>query len=770
MDTETSAPSAARGRVSTNPTSTVDDASVPTTLTPGNGARRALDILSGGDLSTSIETLRLPNHSGGDVQLGADSCFSYRHLRSAGDGPIGYTPSFFIPKSQIDAVAQAISHAKENPRARPKLSMPQDVIDGCESTFEAANEKTQREIPSGTMPWHPSRNWLGIFPQATILQAYDIGCVIDHSVNKYPMLSESLRKRIKFIINHMHSYRHRWLCQLVFGPRFALGAGIADHEDVERIWSRTRKLVPITRNQWNSRRIWMIDQYGAFLNAEGQENLGAWIERQDKKLRTKLRAALRTFRACRMTFRSDAPARLRRELDKVLTLQTQIDAVENAILDAKQEITGSGPPPNTVSLLRRLEATHEKLSQEAEDLYASLNISESFPELADLPRAFAHTLLIVHDLKIVIRRRAIASFQEWEELDRAVAGRREPLGTKLYQATRRAIAKRQPALLKLIGKFNDHCEKLERLCPVGCPIPIPAPLPTQLNALRSDSSLHEDVCISPSPGGIPAWSSTTICREEANQLNLDRANLESWLSPPIPTLRSCSPSRAAARSSVPRASLGIGASTATVARDLPLGFHPAEASRTPAQTHGTVPSQASADVPLVSGVRMSEPCVKPRSGNAREPQFWRCWTSEPMRRAATELGSGRAGTSEAAGNTRRLWPSDAGADSDGDRDDSDVDDKGFSDVPAALQDIGEDGEPYPGSIADPEDAADLLGNNDELEETSGLDGDSSFEIRWNAQPQGNLDRNLLQDLRTHIASSYVIRERLSHFVIQGRAE
>ncbi|KAJ7922303.1 hypothetical protein B0H13DRAFT_1562092, partial [Mycena leptocephala] len=61
-------------------------------------------------------------------------------------------------------------------------------------------------------------------------------------------------------------------------------------------------------------------------------------------------------------------------------------------------------------------------------LYASLNISGSFPELADLPRAFAHMLLIVHDLKIVIRRRAIASFQEWEELDRAVAGRREPLG------------------------------------------------------------------------------------------------------------------------------------------------------------------------------------------------------------------------------------------------------------------------------------------------------------------------------------------------------
>jgi hypothetical protein len=87
--------------------------------------------------------------------------------------------------------------------------------------------------------------------------------------------------------------------------------------------------------------------------------------------------------------------------------------------------------------------------------------------------------------------------------------------------------------------------------------------------------------------------------------------------------------------------------------------------------------------------------------------------------------------SEAAGNTRssRLWPSDP----DGDGDDSDTDDEGFSDLPAALQDIGEDGAPYPGSIPDPEDAADLIGSDDELEETSGLGGDNILEIRWNVQ-------------------------------------
>jgi hypothetical protein len=45
----------------------------------------------------------------------------------------------------------------------------------------------------------------------------------------------------------------------------------------------------------------MIDQYGGFLNGEGRENMGTLIIRQDKKVRTKLRATIRTFRECRVT-------------------------------------------------------------------------------------------------------------------------------------------------------------------------------------------------------------------------------------------------------------------------------------------------------------------------------------------------------------------------------------------------------------------------------------------------------------------------------------
>jgi hypothetical protein len=50
----------------------------------------------------------------------------------------------------------------------------------------------------------------------------------------------------------MHAYGHRWTCQIYYSPRFRLGVGLADLEGIERFWSRIRKLIGITRNQWVS--------------------------------------------------------------------------------------------------------------------------------------------------------------------------------------------------------------------------------------------------------------------------------------------------------------------------------------------------------------------------------------------------------------------------------------------------------------------------------------------------------------------------------------
>ena len=102
--------------------------------------------------------------------------------------------------------------------------------------------------------------------RSTITVLYDIGCVLDRSIQmvslsvlvfcgfitrlslyQYDILPESLRVRVQFVTTAMHAYGHQWSCQLSYNPRLCKGLGLTDGEGVERTWSRLRKLIGIVR-------------------------------------------------------------------------------------------------------------------------------------------------------------------------------------------------------------------------------------------------------------------------------------------------------------------------------------------------------------------------------------------------------------------------------------------------------------------------------------------------------------------------------------------
>jgi hypothetical protein len=116
---------------------------------------------------------------------------------------------------------------------------------------------------------------------------------------------------------------------------------------------------------------------------------------------------------------------LKKDLDKLIAIQGDLDRVETTIKDAT---TSLGKGPEVTSTLKDLTAVYDQLSSKLDSLYISLNISDSFPTLRDLPFVVVHKLLIARDLKINIRKRAIASFFENERLEQAVGGRNETLG------------------------------------------------------------------------------------------------------------------------------------------------------------------------------------------------------------------------------------------------------------------------------------------------------------------------------------------------------
>ncbi|KAJ6606334.1 hypothetical protein DFH09DRAFT_896986 [Mycena vulgaris] len=533
-------------------------------------------------------------YRGGDIQLGSDGCFSYRHLRSAGDGPISYDPAYFLSKEKVDAIGDKLTKARSKKPSAYTFPIPKEAVDACEASWTAANEKKLKSDPGRydshgifvttcrhsqvlflcniDTPGEQQKYLIAAMeevasmlpPEATMTQCYDVACVTDQSVYLFPLLSTGLLERVCFVINAMHAYGHQWVCQVVYSPRLHKGMGLTDAEGVERFWSRIRKLIGITRNQWNSKRIWMIDQYAEFVSEDGRNKLGDWIQRQTDKnfsskkdaankilqecgiSRTELRVQWEQQKAAQTSLRSHAPARLKRELDKVLGLQAQIDTVDKSIAEVKQSITAGDASAESISLLRGLEVTHSTLNTQAEALYASLNIQAGFPELRGLPLEFVRILLMARDLKMNIRKRAVGTFYEWETLDRAVGGRHEALGTKLHQSTRRAISRRKPALLKAIRKYNEYCAQLEQLIPAACPLPLPQALSTELNGLRDDPTLHDDVWIVPAEGGIPRWlddadvrdgiralHSSDRCHEEWACLDLERENMSRWLTEEI---------------------------------------------------------------------------------------------------------------------------------------------------------------------------------------------------------------------------------------------
>lgn len=108
----------------------------------------------------------------------------------------------------------------------------------------------------------------------------------------------------------------------------------------------------------------------------------------------------------------------------MLSLQGDLDTVDNAI-DALRTTSNNAVSEESLLELRQ---TQEKLKEKVEELYASLNVHDAFPELADVDLEFVRILLMARDLKINIRKRAVGSFFEWDKLDQAMKGRHQPLG------------------------------------------------------------------------------------------------------------------------------------------------------------------------------------------------------------------------------------------------------------------------------------------------------------------------------------------------------
>lgn len=195
----------------------------------------------------------------------------------------------------MDAVGDRIEHARKRPSRPYNAKVPDAAIDECEDSHEAADgrkEKTsgaqfdarglmalvcRHDIPlffaNIDTPGEQQKYAVALvehlysfLPEiATVVILYDVGCALDRSLQlvsvsiyvifvthlliymQYDILPLKITSRLQLATSAMHAFGHQWACQLIYNPRLRPGLGLTDGEGTERLWSRLRKLIPITR-------------------------------------------------------------------------------------------------------------------------------------------------------------------------------------------------------------------------------------------------------------------------------------------------------------------------------------------------------------------------------------------------------------------------------------------------------------------------------------------------------------------------------------------
>ncbi|KAG1784984.1 uncharacterized protein HD556DRAFT_1250578 [Suillus plorans] len=237
---------------------------------------------------------------GGDIHVAMDGNFHHRHRRAAGDCPNFYDPTYFLPKSFVDAIGHHIDTQHKRPVKSYVPLIPNEAVDQCENAYEAADGKKQKAAmdsfdDTGIMalicrhdiplffanidsPGEQQKYSVALLhhffsflpPEATVVALYDIGCVLARTLSKYDILPISITSRLRFATTAMHAYGHEWACQLVYNPRICVGLGLSDGEGTERLWSRLVRLIGVERTS----------SVSVAIASEMRIDLGDWIKRR----------------------------------------------------------------------------------------------------------------------------------------------------------------------------------------------------------------------------------------------------------------------------------------------------------------------------------------------------------------------------------------------------------------------------------------------------------------------------------------------------------
>ncbi|KAJ7075038.1 hypothetical protein B0H15DRAFT_956854 [Mycena belliarum] len=446
------------------------------------------------------------------------------------------------------AMRNALAEEPQDGYEHPLLRLPTSVLDACESSFKAADEKREKASTQffedtaimGLLCRHDRVLWLVNMHSAGEKQfnvialieqlfqeipldvrvglLYDVICGLERSCRKWGFLDRYM-DRLEFAVSVFHAFGHEWACQVVFHPRKRVGFGFTNGEGCERFWHSISHLIANLRVCGHHNRLYTLDLQIEHADDGSLSRLAEWIRRRH------FHSVDKRKEAHKLLVESGKSMRLLREQ---WALQV---AAQTKPLPRRSKTKGQ-QAVNSVLLMRSALKDNDESAPIHEVAFRSA--TEAY-KAAERKLRQKESALGVEEKQSLnglrrLRDRLRARKFELDRVERSF--RRLVNDQKLYTHTESAVKRREPTISKVNTEYNKLCVEISTLIRDGkaprgsvAPVQIPAKGIWQLdvdNAVWQDVGLDEDEDAITEP---PPWLSD---EKKTARLRRERCLLQVW--------------------------------------------------------------------------------------------------------------------------------------------------------------------------------------------------------------------------------------------------
>ncbi|KAJ7688333.1 hypothetical protein B0H16DRAFT_1753131 [Mycena metata] len=466
------------------------------------------------------------------------------------------------------------------------LPLPRSVLDGCEASFKAADEKREktstdffedtalmallcrhdRVLFVVNMHSAGEKQFNVVALMETLFQhlplnicvglLYDVACSFERSCQKWNFRSRFL-DRLAFAVSVFHAFGHEWACQLLYHPRKRVGFGFTNGEGCERFWHSISHLIVHLHICAYHNHLYTPDSHMEHAEEASFLRLGAWVLRCDKHSRSKRVEATKVLADCgysiatlRTQWQLQVAAQTKplpkqsknggqQAVSHIILLRGAVKTQKQLVVEVHKAFVAAvrAERPDAAALKIDLE-TAEAALDTAKDKLSRKEGALGFTEKEDLKKLlnsqYMRLVMNARALKLRLIPRLQHRKFEMDPVERAC--RRLLNDAKLHSHTEAAVKRREPTIARTCAEYNKLCAQIQKLildrhAPRNAIAPLPIPS-KGLWKLDVDDAIFQNVGLDERVDGEaddnpPLWLSDERVRTGIKaMLELDRCNEE----------------------------------------------------------------------------------------------------------------------------------------------------------------------------------------------------------------------------------------------------